>query len=41
MWDGNTESHYWNSCREGNIETEEEEGEKQKKKHEKEEKDKK
>lgn len=31
MWDKNTESHYWNSCREGNTETEEEEAEKQKK----------
>lgn len=32
MWDRNTKSRYWNSCREGNTETEEEEAEKQKKK---------
>lgn len=31
MWDWNTESHYWNGCREGNTENKEEAG-KQKKK---------
>lgn len=32
MWDGHTESCYWNSYREANTETEEEEAEKEKKK---------